>query len=77
MVSEWQPIDTAPKDGTHILACPDARYDATWTFAQAPPFVVHYWDNPGEEGFYLSSGGGDLDAICPGYWQPLPPPPQS
>lgn len=51
----WKPASEAPKDGTHILAC-RGPYRATWGFTQSPPAVVHYWSNPGEEGFYLSHG---------------------
>ena len=45
----------APRDGSHILVC-CGPFSKNWTFAQRPPCVVHWWDNPGEEGFYLSHG---------------------
>lgn len=52
---DWRHSDSAPKDGTHILVC-TGPYDENWGFNQSPPVVVHYWGNPGEEGFYPSSG---------------------
>lgn len=51
----WRPASSAPKDGTHIQVCA-GPYSAHWGFNQSPPAVVHYWSNPGEEGFYLSHG---------------------
>lgn len=54
-MSQWETKDSAPKDGTHILVC-FGFYSEQRTFAQSPPMVVHYWGNPGEEGFYLSTG---------------------
>lgn len=75
---EWQSIETAPRDGTHILAC-DATvaYDEHWTFNQRPPTVVHWWSNPGEEGFYTSVN--ELEPQEPfraTHWKPLGPAPQ-
>lgn len=71
----WRTIDSAPKDGTHILACA-GPYNKTWTFAHRPPCVIHYWDNPGEEGFYLSAGGyPDELAFQATHWMPLSAPP--
>lgn len=72
---EWQPIETAPKDGTFIdvwcsgLHNPagaretDAYWDGTqWMckmFERGGPFTV---------GFYVTDK--------PTHWMPLPPPPQ-
>lgn len=68
--SPWQPIETAPKTGEHILA---AIFGAGCGFGgpndQAHCMVVHYWSNPGEEGFYPSNGP---DKAYPAtHWRPL------
>jgi hypothetical protein len=66
----WQPIDTAPKDGTHIFACNAARpYDDHTTFNQNPPHVVHWFN----DGLYLSATGLN-EQIKPyeyTHWKPL------
>jgi hypothetical protein len=51
----WRPASEAPRNGTHILVC-RGPYGPNWSFDQEPPCVVHWWGNPGEEGFYLSHG---------------------
>ena len=51
----WKAASSAPKDVTHILVA-RGPYSKHWGFNQSPPVVVHYWSNPGEEGFYLSRG---------------------
>ena len=56
----WQPIDTAPKDGTEILA---SDYDA---------IEIVSWVEPR---FNLIPGnwvGRDGCVMLPGWWQPLP-----
>ena len=62
-MSEWQPIETAPKDGTRFLAF-DPRRDL------APCLIVHYWHR-----FWMCD---DERSWCPTHWQhlPLPPPPE-
>ncbi len=70
-LSGWQSIESAPRDGTHILACggPQDR----WRF---PPTVVHYFRDPEEPGWYTS-----VNELAPehpynaAFWMPLPPPP--
>lgn len=76
----WRLAESAPKDGTHILAC-RGPYNEHWGFDQSPPAVVHYWSNPGEEGFYLSHGlvdGSYNDAPFEfTHWRKLAEPPAS
>ena len=55
-MSEWQPIETAPKDGTHILA-----YD----HASNIPFVC-LWT--GKNWNFWGTG----DKLYPQGWMPLP-----
>jgi Lar family restriction alleviation protein len=62
----WQPIEMAPKDGTHILAVipwlPDAK-----TLFWAP--YANEWRCPSSE------RGPDPEGWLPTHWMPLPTPP--
>ena len=61
----WQPIETAPRDGTHILAHNGNTY--------YPPVVVHWF----ESGWFLSTCPTDIENECdPVRWMPLPTPPE-
>lgn len=68
LVPQWQPIETAPKDGTKILgAWPQLRKHKWWTIQ--PIFFycgnwIHGWDED-----------EDL-ALHPTHWMPLPEPPK-
>jgi hypothetical protein len=66
----WQPIETAPKDGTHFLACQAGQY-----FGYRQPVlatVVHWFD----DGFYTSVNELAPERPFPAtHWQPLPDPP--
>lgn len=70
---DWQPIETAPKDGTHLLVCDASRaYTAFWGFGQNPPTVGHYF----AQGWHLSvNHDGEHSEITPTHWMPLPSPP--
>lgn len=78
MKGTWQPIETAPKDGTHILVCL-GPYDFH-NFNSRPPMVVHWWGYEGESGFYLSTGivqdSYNDQPIEFTHWMPLPDPPK-
>jgi hypothetical protein len=56
---DWQPIETAPKDGTHVLAW--------WREEGDPPEVVRW-----SAGWVDDYGTRYIE---PTHWQPLPSPP--
>lgn len=79
---EWQPIDTAPRDGTVIIL---AAYWSSWDFEKdAESFG---WDvNTGQMGtptifgqtgeWWADNGVGGLRLpYLPTHWMPLPTPP--
>ncbi len=65
----WQPIDTAPKDGTPILGW-DGR-----------DLAVVYWyafEHPGGAWFLSTVDLSGADGLSqPTHWQPLPEPPEA
>ena len=66
---EWQPIETAPKDGTWIVVlCDWPEVPVTCKFVQFKQYngnVVEYWEMP-----YRGSCG---EQTCePKYWHPIP-----
>lgn len=65
-MSEWQPIETAPKDGQEILLfCRDTREQ-----------MVGFW-SASWEGWQFAHGPYDGPHICiPDDWRPLPEPPE-
>lgn len=79
----WQPIETAPKDGTRILSTggrPDLHYDDFPETAPPPEAVVIWWNDNGQfdpAGWrfcsYDSGYYGDWED--PTHWMPLPAPP--
>lgn len=61
---EWQPIETAPKDGTRVLVVEEGEYHVAW-------FV----DAPGAGWVHAAD---DYNIVMePTHWQPLPPYPTS
>jgi hypothetical protein len=76
-MSEWQPIETAPKDGTRIAfkneqsGLEDIGHWDSWTDMpnwrrELLPDFAKEWDGEWSTDF----GNGDMT-----HWMPLPPPP--
>lgn len=71
----WRPIETAPRDGSHILAY-RLPIGIRFTNNTNPPTVVHWFGDPELPGFYTS-----VNELAPErpfeatHWQPLPAPP--
>lgn len=66
-MSEWLPIETAPKDGTQILAFARAKLSGDF-------FGVTQWADA-EPAFNSVAGWFWEYAIRPTHWMPLPDPP--
>ena len=69
-MTEWQPMETAPKDGTRILAWCLGAYDgpAATAVSWHSTYKV-WWQDPNEATEY------DPDDMAPSHWMPLPEPP--
>jgi hypothetical protein len=64
----WRPIETAPKDGTHILLSAPGRVTCgEWIVPNGPD-----WD---DEPLWGSWDGNFSEENPPTHWQPLPAPP--
>ena len=62
---KWQPIETAPKDGTHVLLWPSPYWGGdSLSGGYATAHKRWFADGSGSE------------TISPTHWQPLPPPPK-
>jgi hypothetical protein len=62
---EWQPIETAPKDGSNVLVIEAGN--------SVP--VVAYWDNDMDGGWWGYWQTEQLNPHKPTHWMPLPAPP--
>lgn len=74
-MSEWKPIESAPKDGTPFLVCWESADDkwvmttAAWWQPSNGNADLGFWDLV-ESGTYA-----DDSEVVPEYWMPLPAPP--
>ena len=66
-MSEWQPIETAPKDGTKIIVFDhyDGVVIARWRMR---------WPESGYE--WIEATGEEYENYRPTHWMPLPEPPK-
>ena len=74
-MSEWKPIETAPKDGTDVILLWKGSVEFGWYNVQRNPKF-------GEWSFYFSGSAAysasNRDPNCPNptHWMPLPDPPK-
>lgn len=71
-MSEWQPMETAPKDGTTILICGFGNVDQKY-------FVADVRWNDYENDWCLFDPAADTHnwpCYSPSHWMPLPEPPK-
>lgn len=68
MGNEWQPIETAPKDGTYILLLGDSGYTTTPYRVAVGCWVEGYRD------FWITHSNDAFtdDGEPPTHWMPLP-----
>jgi hypothetical protein len=68
-MTEWQPIDTAPKDGTAILIWPAQSALTGSTECMTISYVVrwHDWKEA-----WIEASGEEYDTFYPTHWMPLP-----
>lgn len=74
-MTEWQPIETAPKDGTPILLARKEYIDiGLWDHTH----ICRQGAAPGSwmSGFDGSGPDGPEDDYWPTHWMPLPQPPK-
>lgn len=80
---EWQPISTAPKDGTTVILAGDGRVTCgEWCKPSETPRIKYVngfapepeWDE--WDPFWSSHDGGFTEEHPPSHWMPLPPPPK-
>ena len=62
-MSEWQPIETAPKDGTEIIAVYSSDYGY-----QEKPTVYGPWTVSFRRGKWMASWGNSPVLESEGYW---------
>lgn len=71
MSDDWQPIGTAPKDGTEILLY------RKWEEDKWPERISAYWNE--DVGAWIVAGGEFeqlyINAVPFTHWMPLPDPP--
>ena len=65
----WQPIETAPKDGTVVLIFQQDRSNFGGRGIAAGRFMEPPWDG------WWGTCGDSIICMRPTHWQPLPEPP--
>lgn len=84
-MTEWRPIETAPKDGTKIVIwnkryafCPIAAWHNSESDDEADGWSFDDWNSPcGSVADGFVGYNEDIEAgLMPTHWMPLPEPPR-
>lgn len=70
---EWQPIETAPKDGTTVLGY--SEFIASDWNSDAAIASIQWYDYGNEVFGWYGSGPSGLVLTSASHWMPLPAPP--
>jgi hypothetical protein len=70
LTDEWQPIGTAPRNGTLVLAACESKMAAHWQTFRFPYPLKQRWN-----GVKWEADDGHVYDPQPTHWMPLPPPP--
>ena len=83
---EWQPIETAPKDGAEIILCRGKRVTCGAWVEEDEETMSEYHSNGTYLGeyptgkiypaYWMSQDGGFTDEEPPTHWMALPEPPK-
>ena len=79
--NEWQPIETAPKDGTLVLLWGIWSGEVSGIYNEKEMHLGYYYvsefQSLEEKGFNWTVTGGDMYGcrMNPTHWMPLPKPP--
>ena len=81
-LTEWLPIETAPKDGTAVLVMrdiwPGSKTGRAEKCVGHNTYVAAWWADEGNSGEWVCYMDRIEEPICPikpTHWMPLPPPP--
>ena len=73
-MTEWQPIETAPEDGTYILL---GNRHGTWVGKYLDRYISGYRpSNPWHSMMLNCRHMGRFPSVVPTHWMPLPEPPE-
>lgn len=79
-MSEWQSIETAPRDSTHVLVYFPRPGEGRQEVMEAW-WAIPYEDAPPDKGWWQTMGGvllsSDVHGLGATHWMPLPSPPGS
>ena len=79
-MSEWQPIETAPKDGAPILIWQpeNAQFDQINDCKfDDPRYAIGYWRVWAKSEWAAAWGNRNQAHVNPTHWMPLPEPPNA